>query len=142
MKIPARAALRVAVPLIAGRLVAPLVARFVPLPTALRRAPVCMCDAVDVDVAAEVVTGIEGMLRMFPRGGGTCLTRTLARAFALRRVGLPVRFVLGVRADDDGAPSGHSWLELHGKPFLEPRPQNLAAFNVIYADDAVANVRP
>ncbi|MDP2340170.1 MAG: lasso peptide biosynthesis B2 protein [Deltaproteobacteria bacterium] len=127
---------RVAVPLLAGRALSPFIARFASLPRALAHAQTTdEADAVDVDVAAEVVKGIEGMLRVFPRGGGTCLTRTLARTLALRHAGLPVRFVLGVRAEN-GAPSGHSWLELDGRPFLEPRTENLAAFNVIYADDA------
>ena len=135
MKVRARDALRVALPLLAGRAVAPIVARFVPLPRALAHAAVVgHVDAVDVEVAAEVVRGVEALLRMFPRGGGTCLTRALARAFALRRAGLPVRFVLGVRADAAGAPSGHSWLELDGRPFLEPREENLAAFQVVWAD--------
>lgn len=132
LKVSVGDALRVAVPLLAGRAVAPFVARFVPLPAALSRARVGV-GVVDKDVAAEVVAGVEAMLRAFPRGSGTCLTRTLGRAYALRRVGLPVRFVLGVRSVD-GEPEGHSWLELDGAPFLEPRTSNLAAFQVVWSD--------
>lgn len=138
--VSARDALRVAVPLLAGRFVAPFVARFIALPRALRRARV-RDDAVDVAVASEVVLGVEALLRTFPRGSGTCLTRALARAYALRRAGVPVRFVLGVRADDAGAPSAHAWLELDGAPFLEARPENLRLFQVIWSDDVVHGTR-
>lgn len=126
---------RVALPLLAGRAAAPFVARFVPLPAALARARPAARRAVDVDVAAEVVVGVEGLLRTFPRGGGTCLTRTLGRAFALRRAGIPVCFVLGVRSVD-GAPVGHAWLTLDGLPFLEPNVDNLRHFQVVWQDPA------
>ena len=134
MRIALRDALRIAVPLLVGRTLAHGVARFVALPRALGRVPTASDVVVDADVAAEVVRGVEGLLGIFPGGGGTCLTRTLARTLALRAAGLPVRFVLGVRAGADGTPCGHSWLELEGAPFLEARTENLAAFNVVYAD--------
>ena len=132
MKPSAREVLRVALPLLAARSVAPLVARFVPLPRALARARVGAV-VVDKDVAAEVVVGVEGLLRRFPRGSGTCLTRALGRAYALRAAGLPVRFVLGVRSVD-GRPEGHSWLELDGAPFLEANVDNLKHFQVVWSD--------
>lgn len=132
MKVGLGDVVRVALPLLAGRAIAPFVARFVPLPAALSRARVAGAR-VDVDVAAEVVVGVEGLLRTFPRGGGTCLTRALGRAYALRRAGIPVRFVLGVRSVD-GKPEGHSWLTLDGAPFLEANVENLKAFQVVWQD--------
>ena len=136
MKVSARDVVRVAAPLLAARAIAPFVARFVPLPAALSRARVANSffgAAVDVDVAAEVVQGIEALLRTFPRGSGTCLTRALGRAYALRRAGIPVRFVLGVRSVD-GKPEGHSWHTLDDKPFLEANVDNLRHFQVVWQD--------
>ena len=44
-----------------------------------------------------------------------------ARRFAvLSRAGVPVRFVMGVRRDDDGSElTGHAWLEYRGTPLGE-----------------------
>lgn len=140
MKVAAADALRIALPLLAARALAPLVARWVPLPRALQFA-VVKGPALDVEVAAEVVVGVEALLRLFPKGGGTCLTRSLARAFALRRAGVPVRFVLGVRTDAHGEAAGHSWLELKGAPFLEARVENLRAFQVVYVHDVDSGAR-
>ena len=115
--------------LVAARAIVPLAVRTVSLPQLLRRAPVRRGErAIDVDDAVVVILNFEAGLRRLPRGTGTCLTRSLWRAIALRRAGIAVDFVLGVRTDAAGRPEGHAWLELHGAPFLERRPENLAHF--------------
>ena len=53
----------------------------------------------------------------------TCYFRSLARFAVLRRAGVPVTFVMGVR---DGAPDieGHAWLALDGGSWGEPAPSD------------------
>lgn len=89
---------------------------------------------VPVDDAVAVVESFEAAMRVLPRGTGTCLTRSLWRCIALRRAGIPIHFVLGVRLDEARRPQAHAWLELHGAPFLERRPENLQHFSRIFAD--------
>jgi hypothetical protein len=124
-----RAAARLLPALVAARAVVPLAVRTVALPTFLQRAPVRTSEPpVVIDDAIAVIRGFEATLRRLPRGTGTCLTRSLWRVVALRRGGIPVDFVLGVRADPRGRPVGHAWLELDGAPFLELRPEQLRHF--------------
>lgn len=70
-------------------------------------------------------------LRMFQRalvGVGdareparSCLPRALALYGEARRAGLDVRLVVGVRREGDGGGvASHAWVELDGRPFLEP----------------------
>lgn len=48
-----------------------------------------------------------------------CLPRTLALLSEARALGFAPRLVLGVKAPDE-AFGAHAWLELDGRPFLEP----------------------
>lgn len=47
-----------------------------------------------------------------------CLTRGITLYYALRRDGVDVALAFGV-GTDQGAPAGHCWLDLEGRPFLE-----------------------
>jgi hypothetical protein len=137
----ARAAVRLVPALLAARAVVPVAVRAVSLPQLLQRAPVRRDEpTVDVDDAAAVIVAFEAGLRRLPRGTGTCLTRSLWRAIALRRAGVAVDFVLGVRAGATGQPEGHAWLELRGAPFLEARPENLAHFTRAWCERGGADV--
>jgi len=69
----------------------------------------------DVTRGIRLAEALVGRARALP---DTCLFRALARYGALRRAGLPARFVLGVRAGH-AAPEGHAWIELDGAPFQE-----------------------
>jgi hypothetical protein len=132
-----RIAARLLPALVAARAVVPLAVRATSLPALLRRAPLNRAEApVDVDDAVAVIEAFEAALRLLPRGTGTCLTRTLWRAIALRRGGIAVDVVLGVRKDAAGRPEGHAWLERDGAPFLERRPENLAHFSRAWCDRA------
>ena len=70
------------------------------------------------EIARGVQLGeaIARLLRMRP---DTCLFRALTRYAAVRRAGHRPRFVMGI--DEDDPDIGHAWIELDGKPFLEPR---------------------
>jgi hypothetical protein len=124
-----RVAARMVPALVAARAVVPWAVRTVSLPALLDRAslkvdepPVPFADAV------AVIEALEAWWRRLPRGTGTCLTRSLWRAIALRRGGIAVDFVLGVRADAAGRPEGHAWLEIAGAPVLERNPAHLVRF--------------
>jgi hypothetical protein len=127
--------------LLLGRAVVPLAVRTVSLPSLLARARLREAEPAppDDDVVA-VIAAFESVLRLLPRGTGTCLTRTLWRAIALRRVGFAVDVVIGVRLDPHGRPEGHAWLERDGVPFLERRPEQLARFRPAWRDPARAPV--
>lgn len=138
----ARVAARLLPALVAARAVVPLAVRATSLPSLLQHAPLNTDEApVDIDDAVRVIEGFEAALRRFPRGTGTCLTRTLWRAIALRRAGVAVDVVLGVRKDAAGRPEGHAWLEREGAPFLERRPEHLAQFARAWCDRAVTAPR-
>jgi hypothetical protein len=83
----------------------------------------------------RIVRGIRWALRLLPGGReGRCLVRSLATYAALRRQGLPVQFVSGVRRTATGV-TGHAWVELDGKviPELgEPHNPRWYAVNVRY----------
>jgi hypothetical protein len=115
--------------LVAARAVVPIAVRTVSLPQLLQRAALRHDErAVDLDDAIAVILSFEAGLRRVPRASGTCLTRSLWRTIALRRAGIAVDFVLGVRTDAAGRPEGHAWLELGGQPLLERRPAELVHF--------------
>lgn len=50
---------------------------------------------------------------------GHCLRRSLLLYFAATRAGYPVVVVVGARRDGSGV-TGHAWIELDGRPLLEP----------------------
>jgi hypothetical protein len=113
---------RTAVALVSARLAAPVLTRTTPLPRLL--------DAIDSvaqrfagsgrdDDARSAVAAVEAVLWRLPRGRGTCLTRALGRALALRLHRVPFVFVLGVRRGTNGGPEAHAWLELAGAPWRE-----------------------
>lgn len=63
----------------------------------------------------------------------TCYQRSAILYRCLRERGLPVRIAIGLKV---GAPlTGHSWLVLNGRPFLERR-KDLKAFTVTYLSPA------
>jgi hypothetical protein len=69
---------------------------------------------------------VDGVLARIPGLPNTCLYRALGRYAAYRRLGVDVRFVMGLRRPgpsptdpDAGALDGHAWLELDGRPFAE-----------------------
>jgi hypothetical protein len=117
-----------------GRAVAPIAVRVVGVDRLAGVVAVDDASAENVFTAADVaaaVAAVDSVMRRLPRGGGTCLTRSLARLWAGRGLGLPLRFVLGVRTVD-GAVQAHAWLELSGEPFAEKDPHKLQAFQRIY----------
>lgn len=65
--------------------------------------------------AVALAEALLTRLRVVP---DTCLYRSLGRFAALRRAGIPVRFVMGVRRDG-GELVGHAWLEYRGTPLGE-----------------------
>jgi len=61
-----------------------------------------------------LVRGTRWALRLLPDGEvGGCVVRSLVLYRTLRRRGLPVDFVSGVRRDGDRV-VGHAWVELNG----------------------------
>ena len=68
-------------------------------------------------VAAAVRLG-ERVGARVPGWPNTCLFRALTRFASLRSAGHEARFVMGIDADD--ATVGHAWVEVAGRPWLEP----------------------
>ncbi|HLJ80291.1 MAG TPA: lasso peptide biosynthesis B2 protein [Ktedonobacterales bacterium] len=50
---------------------------------------------------------------------GHCLRRSLLLYFVATRAGYSVQVVVGARRDGSGV-TGHAWIELDGRPLLEP----------------------
>lgn len=74
----------------------------------------------DDDAADAVRRLLDPVLGLVP--GADCLPRGLTGYRFLRRYGVPVELVFGVR---DDPPAAHCWLTLDGEPYLErtdPRP--------------------
>jgi len=59
-----------------------------------------------------------------------CLPRTLSLYHCLRLEGVPVEVVFGVRPHS-GLQEGHAWLELDGRPLMEPA-QRMQGFVPIF----------
>jgi hypothetical protein len=107
------------------RIYAPLLIRTRPLPEVLRRLDRSRRTG---DAAGPLdprtlpaVERVVAALRVIPN---TCLYRALARYNVLSGLQEGVRFVMGVRKQDDGKLIGHAWLEHHGQPLgeaLDPR---------------------
>lgn len=97
---------------------APAVARLRParlvrlLSLAARRPPSTKVAPAAV-TRAERALGLVGRVR--PQ---SCLTRGITRFVVMRRAGMPVELVFGMSAADGRG--GHCWLELEGRPYLEP----------------------
>lgn len=66
------------------------------------------------------VTVAELLFARAKSGPNTCLFRALARYAVLVRFGYSPAFVLGMR--ETGELPAHAWVELDGRPFLEPGP--------------------
>lgn len=75
----------------------------------------------------QLVDGALAGLR--PLFGSYCLSRGLTLFFFLRRAGFAPTLHFGM-GKVDGNFSGHCWLELEGKPFLEKTPPTL--FRSVY----------
>jgi hypothetical protein len=69
--------------------------------------------------ALFTVRRAEALVRRAPTVPDTCLYRAVGRYSTLRRLGAPVRFVMGVRREGDGL-AGHAWVEVGGEVVLEP----------------------
>ena len=61
--------------------------------------------------------GVRWALRLKNQHIDACVPRSLALFHALRKEGLEVSFVSGVRRNNNKL-EGHAWLELHGKPIV------------------------
>jgi Uncharacterised nucleotidyltransferase/Transglutaminase-like superfamily len=61
--------------------------------------------------------GVRWALRLMSKDVDACVPRSLALFHALRKQGLEVSFVSGVRRNNSKL-EGHAWLELHGKPIV------------------------
>ena len=88
-------------------------ARLVRLLSLTARTPLRPGVETDAVTRADRALGIIGRLR--PQ---SCLTRGITRFVILRRAGMGVELVFGLSASA-GNESGHCWLELDGKPYLE-----------------------
>jgi hypothetical protein len=76
-------------------------------------------------IPAEVeraLRAVDAAIARTPIGPGTCLFRALARYAALRQVHVDVDLCIGVAPDtvDSGDFVAHAWLEVDGRPVLEP----------------------
>jgi len=60
-----------------------------------------------------------------------CLRRSLILYKFLREAGVDVAINIGVRIDERGRLSGHSWLTLAGKPYLT-RPETASRFKPLF----------
>jgi len=78
-------------------------------------------DGADIDrVTSEVGRWVDALMR---RGRPVirpgCLTRGITLYHALRHRGIDVHLCFGIGRDDE-AMAGHCWLDLDGRPLLEP----------------------
>lgn len=123
----------------------PLALRFVPTVLRVRRALRHQSDLWELlntlapkpdDVRRDgamsrdhVVIGVHWAQRLVGSGPfGTCLVRALAAFVELKRRGVSVDFVSGVRRDDIGI-AGHAWLEYDGgMPWEMDQPETRALF--------------
>ncbi|MBI2375929.1 MAG: lasso peptide biosynthesis B2 protein [Deltaproteobacteria bacterium] len=72
----------------------------------------------DPSLVGFAEASIESLLKRHWPLRTTCLYRSLVRYAILRDLGVPVRFVMGIRNDGTDL-AGHAWLELDGRPHLE-----------------------
>jgi len=113
-----------------GRVLA-LALRISTLPAIMNRCQLAP-RRLDVDDVVDAMTSVERVWRLLPRGSGTCLTRSVWRAHAGRRAGLPLRFVIGVRMTSTKQIKAHAWLELDGALFMEAKPETPAGFTRMF----------
>lgn len=107
------------------RIYAPLLIHTRPLPEVLRRLDRSRrsggaAGPLDPRTLPAVERAVAA-LRVIPN---TCLYRALARYNVLSGLQEGVRFVMGVRKQDNGKLIGHAWLEREGQPLgetLDPR---------------------
>ena len=90
----------------------PLLGRWLVRPVGRRRAA-----AVPPARVAELVALAQMVAHPLVRRG--CVTRGVSLLWLLRRQGLPVELAFGL-GDPREDPSGHCWLILDDRPFLEP----------------------
>jgi hypothetical protein len=79
------------------------------------------------------LSAVDRLLWRWPFVPNTCLYRAAARYCALRDLGYPVRFVMGVRSDG-GELVGHAWIEVDGVVFEERQPLNFRP-TFVYPED-------
>ncbi len=71
------------------------------------------------DIGERTAAWVDAIIRRGrPLVRPGCLTRGVTLYYALRRDGIDLALAFGV-GTDQGAPAGHCWLDLDGKPFLE-----------------------
>lgn len=85
-----------------------------------------------IDAALRTVLRAEALVRRAPDVPDACLYRAIGRYSTLRRLGVPARFVMGVRRDGAGL-AGHAWVEVDGAAVLEPEAPR---YDVTYAHPA------
>lgn len=89
--------------------------------------------AVDPERLRALIDALARLDRRSPFG--LCLRRSLWRYHWLRRAGLPLGILFGVRLrgphEPMGGIAGHAWNTLHGEPWHE-RPADTQGFTVIY----------
>lgn len=73
--------------------------------------------AADSTTTARVLAPTERVLSRLLRSSDTCMFRALARFAALSALGTRAVFVLGAPIGDQ---PGHAWVEVDGRPFMEP----------------------
>lgn len=71
----------------------------------------------DSATVARALAPTERVLSRLLRSTDTCMFRALARFAALSALGTRAVFVLGAPIGDQ---AGHAWVEIDGRPFMEP----------------------
>jgi hypothetical protein len=111
---------RIALRLLALRVRLPRELQRTSLPTVLARvAPVMRArnpSPSEIIEARSAIALAERMCRRARVIEDTCLFQSIARYAVWRRLGVPARFVMGVRRDATAAVEGHAWVESDGVP--------------------------
>ena len=102
-----------------------------PLSTLLpRQTPAHPAPPTPDDAVREVAAMAGFLLRLRLPLDNTCLTRSLTLYYCLRAEGVPVQVVFGVRPGRE-LREGHAWLELQGRPVMEPA-ERMRGFSPIF----------
>ncbi len=81
---------------------------------------------------ASLAWWVDTLLHRLPRPWSySCLKRAVVLFYLLRRAGRPASLCIGVRRETDGDLAAHAWLARAGEPYLEPSPEQPAAFELL-----------